>query len=191
MGAREDREYLERLFPEFKEFRDDRLRAQVLATWIDAWHRSGFRRLEDARFMPDTPKRSLVAHVRAVIRNSLAIADTLTHVHRIRVDRDMVLALAFLHDASKILENEKKKDGSYGKSRLGKFYPHGFLAAEIAKQHGVPEEICGMVSYHSPSIKFAHHRLESVILHEGDMADADALYFDAGVMNERLKKGAK
>jgi hypothetical protein len=135
MGAGEERAYLERLFPEFKAFRDERLREQVLATWINVWHRSKFRRLEAARFMPDTPKRSLVAHVRAVARNALAIADNLALLHGIRVDRDM--ALARLHDASKI--------------------------------------------------QFAHHRLESVILHAGDMADAEALDFDAGIMNARLK----
>lgn len=73
--------------------------------------------------MPDMPDVSLINHTRSVACNALATAKVLQEVHGLSIDCDRLLAAALLHDAAKCVEYERKPNGTYGRSEVGKTFP--------------------------------------------------------------------
>ncbi len=184
-----DAHRIRRLLPEIEELKDPGLREQVAAVWLRLWELSGYSDLAEAVFMPDIPDVSLIDHTRSVSRNALAIARTLEQIHGLRVDYDRLLAAALLHDAAKAVEYERKPDGSYGRSEVGKNLPHSYLVIEVGRQVGLPDDICHLVAAHSPTSPVVPRYVEGAILVHADLADLDCLAFVRGRLTERLTKG--
>jgi putative nucleotidyltransferase with HDIG domain len=182
-------EKITRVLPEIFEIKDGRLREQVARVWLALWELSGYRDITEAVFMPDMADVSLIAHTRSVARSALATAKVLGEVHGLRIDWDRLLAAALLHDAAKCVEFERKADGSYGRSELGKNLPHSYLVVEVGRQVGLPEEVCHLVAAHSPTSPVVPRYIEGAVLLHADLLDLDALAFARRKLTERLKKG--
>lgn len=180
---------LTEIFPEIELIEDAALRRQVLAIWARTWRLSGYADLREAVFMPHLPTRTLVDHTRAVTLAAIGIARALAQVHGMTVNMDRLIAAAILHDAAKCVEYERRPDGRWSHSELGKNYPHSFLVCELGRQLGLPEDVNHLIAAHSPTSPVVPRYLEGVILARADLADADCMHFADGQLTDRVKKG--
>jgi putative nucleotidyltransferase with HDIG domain len=167
---------VERVFPEITDIQDSKLRSQVTACWIDAWHQSQYTTLDEAIFTPQIPKCRLIDHVRAVTSIAMQIVEVLTQFHQIPINRDYVLAGALLHDIDKLIIYEKTTHGFQRAKILNKF-PHGYLGARIAHKHGVPNDIEHLILSHTRHQLIFPTTIEAIIVHYADFADYDALAY--------------
>jgi putative nucleotidyltransferase with HDIG domain len=167
---------LNRVFPEIARIQDPTLRAQVTACWIDAWHQSQYSTLEEAIFSPQIPGCRLIDHIRAVASIATHIAKMLAHHHQISINHDVVLAGALLHDIDKMIIYEKTPQG-YQQAQILTQFPHGYLGARLAHQHGIPDALEHLILSHTRRQLIIPTTIEAIIVHYADFADYDALAY--------------
>jgi len=169
------------LLPEAAEISDPALRQSVLDIWARAWRSSAWERLEDVPKSMDLPvRRTLVVHTRAVTQMAGRMADVVSDLHGLAVDRDATLAIALLHDVSKLHEFEPAPEGGGRWARTGRLVQHGFLGAHWMLEAGLPEDLVHAVIAHTPHSSVVPQTQEAVIVHYADFADSDAQLLDAG-----------
>lgn len=167
---------LPRVFPELAGLSDSDLRSRVEGVWQEFWTWSSFTALEDVPTSPEIPY-SHVRHARAVIRLALAAAETFEAFHGLQLDRDVLVAAGLLQDVSKLVEYEPG-DGEPRYSEGGRRLPHGFLAAHLAVNHGLPLSICEIIVSHSPTSSRFPASLEGKVLYYADQLDVIAVFGD-------------
>ncbi len=181
----EDRRRIQELFPELKEFRDRELAGQVADLLVWLWRDSGWEDLEAVPYLVEAPELNLVTHIRFVARGALLLGDLCAEMLGWPVDRDLLLAAALLHDASKPKEYQRA-DGGYGKSEVGRKLTHGVYAAAIAMQRGLPFEIVHLIHSHTPMAAVEPKRVEGWIVRAVDNAMAEGRL---GMSIDRYVKG--
>lgn len=180
---------VETLFPELEQIESDELRRQVAEVWLRLWDMSGYADLADAVQMPYLPERRLVNHTRSVTLGAIGMARALTDCQGIEVNMDRLIAASILHDASKCVEFEQKPDGSYGRSEIGKNFPHSYIVTEVARQVGISDDVAHLIAEHSPNSPLVPRHIEGPILRHADLADSDCVSFARGELTERVRKG--
>jgi hypothetical protein len=120
------------------------------------------------------------------VKASLLIADQLKKAHRYKIDLDLLIASALLHNLGKVFEY-RRQGGRFKKTAIGKIFPHGFWDAFLALREGLPLDPTHLVSIHPQVSPVLPQRPEGIILH---YADFDALRFSQGLETfpERGKK---
>jgi len=177
------------IFPEIQQIRAPALRRGVLRLWNVALRESGIRSLYSIPFSPEVRGVSLVEHIQFVVKTALFIADRLQKAHGYRIDRDLLIASALLHDLGKIFEH-RRMGGRFKKTDIGKFFPHGFWGTFLALREGMPLDLAHLVSSHPHVSPVLPQFLEGIILHYADFAHADALRFSQG-LETFLERGKK
>lgn len=173
-------EVLEAL-PEIEDLSDAPLRASVTRIWSRAWTSSAWHALDQVPKSPELPaRRTLVTHTRAVTRIAARITEVVTELHGVTVDRDAALAIALLHDVSKLHEFERDPAGGARFSPTGRLYQHGFLGAHWMAEEGLPTELVHGVLAHTPLSTTVPQTQEAVIVHYADFVDSDVQLLDAG-----------
>jgi len=174
------RERLLEILPEIKWIGDPGLREKVIATWIDGLERGGWTP-DDIDRMPFTLVKkvssSFAKHVRSVTRICAFVADTFDEIYGgvdLRLDKDLLLAGALLHDVGKLLETEEA-DGTFRKSPAGKLVRHAFSGVALADAHGLPAEVQHIIGTHSKEGDPFKRTPESVILHLADFMNFDPI----------------
>jgi len=174
------RDQLLKILPEIEWITDTNLREQVIATWIDGLERGGWVP-EDVARMPFTLAKKVSAsfaqHVRSVTRICAAVSDTFDEIYGgvdLKLDRDMLLAGALLHDVGKLVEMEEV-DGIFRKSADGKLVRHAFSGVALADAHGLPAAVQHMIGTHSKEGDPFKRIPESVILHFADFMNFDPI----------------
>jgi hypothetical protein len=183
----EDIERIRELIPEIALIGDDSLREAVEEIWQQAWRESDWDDLADVPKNPSSPAApqrtadawTLVTHTRAVAQLAVPAAETIKALHGIDFDRDALLALAILHDASKLLEYEGTRE-AITKSRTGRLIQHGVYGAFLMWQHGLPVELVHGVISHTPSSTVLPQTHEALIVRYVDFLDTDSMLLDAG-----------
>lgn len=167
---------LARVFPQLAQISDQKLRSAVEAVWQELWEQSTFERLED---VPTSTEIAYphVRHNQAVLMLALHVADVFEAIHKVSVDRNVLIAAALLQDVSKLVEYEQTKDG-YGFTKIGTDFPHAFWGAHAAVRHGVPPEVCAIVLTHTPNSTVFPASIEGKILYYVDQLDVIAIYRD-------------
>ena len=173
--------------PEVGLIGDAGLRGAVESIWQEAWRASTWDDLTDVPKNPSAtsaPQRvadawTLVTHTRAVAQLALASAETVKALHGIDFDRDALLALAILHDVSKLVEYEGTRT-AITKTRLGELIQHGVHGAFLMWQHGLPVELVHGVISHTPSSNVLPQTHEALIVRYVDFLDTDSMLLDAG-----------
>lgn len=188
MSELSDGDYVRQVFPEIALIGDPKLAQAVENVWIKAWKASKWERIEQAAFSPDAPGYTLVGHTRACTRAVLAMADIMAELHGLRFDRDQLLALGLLHDASKIVEYEPGPDGKAVKSEVGKKITHAIYSGIWALEEGLSLDLAHLIFSHSSGSKMGPQLAEGVLFAHVDHADADSLYFAAGSSKSLIKK---
>ena len=152
---------------------DAPLRRAVLRTWAASLSRSPYADLAVSPQAPHMPARPLLLHVNEVNARALDLIDVARRDYGLRVDSDLALATAILHDVDKPMIYRYDGDAfSYAEGRT--LRDHGALGAELCLEHGIPLEIAEMVRHHSA---FASEGLpgtvEGTIVHYADWISND------------------
>ncbi len=165
-------ELIRGLFPEVEEIRDPDLAAKVVQVWRRVWEESLWDDLRDVPKNDQIHDVSLVQHVRGVTQGAIAMARIAMDLYPgVEIDLDTLIAGALLHDASKPLEGTRS-----GKTPAGKLLPHGYLAAHMALQAGLPNEVVHIILTHSKgSSAVPPKTYEGLIVHYADYCDSDVL----------------
>jgi hypothetical protein len=177
------------IFPELNRIQSLPLRKGVLQVWELAVQESGERDLFSVPFNPEVKGISLVEHIQFVVKASLLIAGQLKKSHGYKIDLDLLIASALLHDLGKVFEY-RRRGGRFKKTEIGKFFPHGFWGVFLALREGLPLDLAHLVSSHPHVSPVSPQRLEGIILHYADFAHADALRFSQG-LETFLERGKK
>ncbi|UCB52297.1 MAG: HD domain-containing protein [Candidatus Zixiibacteriota bacterium] len=171
---------IKQLFPELEQIKDEELRAKVASTWLEAIEKGewGITELEKVPFtllIPDC-KVNLVDHTRAVTQTALRVAGALLEFYKekIKIDLDLLIAGAILHDVGKILEYAKQR-GKAVKSRTGKLLRHPFSGSALAYKHGLPEEVVHMIATHAREGDGGYRSVEAMIVHYADFINFESL----------------
>lgn len=168
------------LLPEIKQIKEDNLREQVISTWDDAIKKGGwsYDEIEDIPFTLLIPecKISLLTHTRAVSQTSLVIAKILLNSYKgkVKINPDILLAGAILHDVGKIVEYAKEK-GKIVKSKTGKLLRHPFSGSALAYQRGLPDEVVHMIATHAHEGDGGYRSVEAIIVHYADFINFESL----------------
>jgi hypothetical protein len=186
-NAHQNLESIRELLPEIAQIGDDTLRGIVEEIWDQVWQESDWEDLADIPKNPSSPAAparvpnawTLVTHTRAVAQLAVTSAETIRTLHGIDYDHDSLLALALLHDVSKVVEYEGTKD-AIEKGRMGNLIQHGVYGAFLMWKHGLSHEMVHGVISHTPSSRVLPQTHEALIVRYVDFLDTDAMLLDAG-----------
>jgi putative nucleotidyltransferase with HDIG domain len=176
MGMREE---LLSIFPEIQEISDKALRDQVLAAWEMATKRGGWV-ASDIKRIPFTLVKKVDItfdkHVKAVTRICMSVADIFDEMYQgaLKLDRDIILAGALLHDVGKMLEIEEI-DGKFQKSANGKLVRHPFSGLAIADACGLPDAVLHIIGTHSKEGDPFKRTPEAIVLNYADFMNFDPI----------------
>ncbi len=163
------------LIPEINEISDSTLKEQVINTWLKGFKVSGFTP-DDMLDMPFTllfeGGANFVQHMRGVMQCCINAGNTINKLYpdHIKIDMDILIAGAALHDVAKLLEVEKV-DGKYQKSHRGKILRHPFSGVGLAFDEGVPDEVMHIIAVHSKEGDHIPRTPEAWILHHSDFTN--------------------
>ena len=149
------------------------LRKAVLRTWAASLSRSPYANLSVSPQAPHMPARPLLSHVNEVNARALDLIDIARREYGLRVDSDVALATAILHDVDKPMIYRYDGDSfRYAEGRS--LRDHGALGAELCVEHGIPLEIAEMVRHHSAfASKGLPGTVEGTIVHYADWVSND------------------
>ena len=159
------------------------LRAKVVDAFMLAIQEAGWTNMKDLDEMPftlltDCKGINFWQHTLAVTRGAIGLAkgqaDTYPKMPY-PIDWDRLAAGGLLHDVGKLVEIERKPDGSWTKSRKGQFARHPISGAIFCAKAGLPDDIVNTVACHAKEGEGAPKVLETVLIHQADFATFDPL----------------
>ena len=163
--------------PEIELVRDAEMRDKIERIWAVAWQESAWPDLLDAAFAADAPNFRLIDHVRGVVQGCRTLALFASDVQKLVIDDELLLALALLHDVSKLVEIEPDAQCGARQSPFGTLVQHGVYTAHLALSEGLPVELVHLILTHTPYSKLQPAFLEGVLHQHVDMANAEVLLF--------------
>jgi len=130
--------------PELSFIQENALREKVIDVWEEALGTGGFS-LWDLKNMPftllaDNVSVTFLEHVRAVCQMCVGMADVITRSYgkRVPLNKDVLIAGALLADIGKMIEFEKRADGSRRKGHKGTMLPPPLSGAGRRSSTGSP-----------------------------------------------------
>jgi putative nucleotidyltransferase with HDIG domain len=178
------KEKIRELLPEIEWIGDKGLQEKVVACYEDALHAGGWNP-EDMKTMPftllipDCPS-SYLTHVRGVTRMSKHAMDEFNSLYatadgKFRMDGDLLVAGALLHDIGKLVEYEKARDGKTVKSQMGKDLRHPFSGAAIALRNGCSSAIAHIIANHAHEGDGTLRSPEAVLVNKADFMNFEGI----------------
>jgi len=166
------------LLPEIKEIQDAGLQDKVIACWEEAityrnWTNKELMSIPFTLLAADV-NIMFIEHVRTCCKMSVACDKVLDEAYgprKTKVNRDYLIAGALLADVGKLLEFEKKEDGTIYKSDYGKHIRHPFSGVGLAFKHGLPSEVMHVIATHSKEAAGEKRSPECIIFHHVDFID--------------------
>ncbi len=168
------------LLPEIGEIKNSDLRKKVMACWAEAMAYRNWQ-VEELRSIPFTLLAEnvnimFIEHVRTCTKMAIAVDHVLENAYgsrRTPVNRDHLIAGSLLADVGKLLEFDKKSDGTVFKSDYGKHIRHPFSGVGLAFKHNVPSEVLHVIAVHSKEGGGEKRSPEAIIFHHVDFIDFD------------------
>ena len=168
------------LLPEINEIQDPGLREKVIACWAEAMAYRDWK-VEELKSIPftllaDNVQIYFIEHVRTCTKMGLAVNRVLDQAYGDRktpVNRDHLVAGSLLADVGKLLEFDKKKDGTVFKSDYGNHIRHPFSGVGLAFKHDIPSEVMHIIAVHSKEGAGEKRSPEAIIFHHVDFIDFD------------------
>ncbi len=116
----------------------------------------------------------LIEHMISTTRIALALCDTAEEVYNARVDRDLVIAGAIVHDIFKSLTYIERDNGTYANSPLAERLDHLTLGVAELVRRGFSLDIVHIMDAH---MGWQHgpigpRTVEALVVHLADMADS-------------------
>lgn len=165
------------LIPEIESIGDDSLREKIIAVWIDAHQRGGWtpEQLKSFPFslLIEGLEISFLEHIRATVKLSIAIHDTLVqhYPQKLSLNRDHLIAGALLADVGKLLEYKPDSEKGAVKAEHGKFLRHPFSSVGLGWSRDLPDEVLHIAAVHSKEGKDFRRSQEAIIFHHADFVD--------------------
>ena len=166
------------LLPEINEIKDDDLREKVIACWAEAMQYRNWTNEElmsiPFTLLAENVKIQFIEHVRTCCKMAIACDKVLDEAYgerKTRVNRDYLIAGSLLADVGKLLEFEKKPDGTIFKCDFGKHIRHPFSGVGLAFKHDVPSEVMHVIATHSKEAAGEKRSPECIIFHHVDFID--------------------
>jgi len=163
--------------PELSLIKNESLRDKVIAVWAEGLEAGGFT-LDELKTVPftllsDNVSVTFLEHVRAVCQMCVSMADVVgsSYGKRIPIDKDVLVAGALLADIGKMIEFEKRPDGTYRKGHRGEMLRHPFSGVGLAFKHDIPYEVMHIIAVHSKEGDFVRRSPEAIIYHHAEFAD--------------------
>lgn len=173
-----NKEEILNLLPEIGEIKESALQEKVIKVWSDAiaYRNWTVNELKSIPFtlLAENVSISFLEHVRTVCKMCLACDDILTeayHERKTPVNRDYLVAGALLADVAKLMEFDKKPDGTIYKSDYGKKLRHPFTGVGLAFKYDVPAEVMHIIAVHSKEGAGEQRSPEAIIFHHADFID--------------------
>ncbi len=168
------------LFPEIAQIKDEKLRQQVVSTWEEAIREGGWQ-IDDLQTIPFTLlipdcRIDLITHTRGVTQTAIQVAGVLidSYGDRVKIDSDVLIAGAILHDVGKVAEYVREGD-KVVKSKSGKLLRHPFSGSALAYKHGLSQEVIHMIATHAKEGDGGHRTTEAMIVHYADFINFESL----------------
>jgi putative nucleotidyltransferase with HDIG domain len=175
------RDELLALIPEFDLIKDVDLREKTIQTWETAMAEGGWT-LADLQAMPftlliDPCPVNFVEHTRAVAQMAMESAGVLIaqYGERLPVEMDVLISGGILRDVGKLLEYERRADGTFVQTREGKLLRHPFTGLELAARCGLPAEVQHIIASHAGEGAKVQRSTESIIVHHADFISFEAV----------------
>ena len=177
------REKIVELLPEINWITDQKLREQVIDTYVDAlktggWEPDDMAKIPFTLLIPNCPA-SYLTHTRGVVRIAKAAMDEFNALYEneggFKLDNDKLVAGALLHDVGKLVEYEKTPDGKFVKSQMGKDLRHPFSGTVIALRNGVSSEIGHIIANHAHEGDGTLRSPEGVIVNKADFINFETI----------------
>jgi putative nucleotidyltransferase with HDIG domain len=92
----------------------------------------------------------------------------------LKLNRDILLAGALLHDVGKLLEVSETA-GTFKKTKEGSLVRHPFSGVALADENGLPAEVLHIIATHSKEGDPYKRTAEAIILHYADFMNFDPL----------------
>ena len=166
-----------RYIPEIAYISDERIKRGTIDVWNRLWEMSKFNSPEEVPVLPGAKYPHMV-HNRSVVNLAIAAADVVRRFHGVEVDRDLLIAAAALQDASKVVEYEPDPGAGTRKSKLGEMFQHGFYAAHVALNAGLPDEIAELILEHTFDNPVYPRTLVGKLIFYADQMDMAAIGLD-------------
>jgi len=162
---------------------DNELRKKVVAVWIKACERGGWKTVEELKNIPftlltDSRGINLVEHTIAVTEGALGLGKAQTKNYGklpYKINFDRLIAGGLLHDVGKLLEIESDGKGGYRKSRSGRCARHPISGAILVAESGLPDEIVNIVACHGKEGEGRPQVIETVLIHQADFSTFNPL----------------
>ncbi len=162
---------------------DASLRTRVVDAFLLGVQEGGWSSLSERAEMPftlvtDPHGVSFLEHTLAVTRGAVGLARAQAASYRsmpYRIDMDRLVAGAILHDVGKLLEIERRPDGTFTRSHGGRCARHPVSGAILAARAGLPPEVVNVVACHAREGEGAPRVVETVLVHQADFATFDPL----------------
>jgi len=179
---------MKKYFPLLGDFKSRELAIKVAEVWYKLWKDSKWKNLEDASWRLPCPGISLVNHTNNVAREAIELAKIRNEIDNEKINFDILLAGALLHDACRLLELETREN-SVIESKRGKLFQHGFIGACRALIEDLPDEVVHIIICHTGKSRVIPKTREAIVVHYVDSADADlyAYKFGAPLLIEEYK----
>ncbi len=169
------REQVLELLPEINEIQDSELKDKVIACWEEAiaYRNWTNEELQSIPFtlLAENVQIKFIEHVRTCCRMGIACDKVLAEAYGERktpINRDYLIAGSLLADVGKLLEYEKKEDGTIFKSDYGKHIRHPFSGVSLAEQCGVPAPVLHIIAAHAAEGDHVARSVEAYIVHHVD-----------------------
>ncbi|MEE9555181.1 MAG: HD domain-containing protein [candidate division Zixibacteria bacterium] len=167
---------MNKIFPLIDRISKSSLLARTVACWEEALKKGGWR-IDDLHkipftLLPSDYKPSIVIHTNGVAESAVATGEALQHTYgdHIKIDMDILVSGAILHDVGKVLEYALERD-KFVKSKYGKLVRHPISGAALADAMGLPSEVVHIIATHSFEGDKTPRTVESVIIHHADFTN--------------------
>jgi putative nucleotidyltransferase with HDIG domain len=163
--------------------KDATLRTKVVDAYMLAVQEGGWSSMKDLLEMPftllaETRGINFFEHTLAVTRGALGLAKGQMESYKkmpYPVDFDRLIAGGLLHDVGKLVEIERKSDGTWKKSKKGEYARHPISGAIFCAKAGLSDDIVNTVACHAKEGEGAPKVLETVLIHQADFGTFDPL----------------
>lgn len=163
---------------------DATLREAVTRTWLAALDRGGYTSVADAPQSAAFPGRSLLDHVNEVNALAVHLLQMAETTFQLSPHWDTTIAAAILHDVDKSFIQRLMPSGAVEYIDGYTVRDHGRAGADLALDHGVPEEVAQLIRTHAPFNYDGHlpGTVEGTVVHYADLAAADLAAVQAGAV---------
>jgi putative nucleotidyltransferase with HDIG domain len=158
---------IEKYFSELAWIQNIELRKKVVDVWKTAADKGKWQHLQQIPFtLLFENSGLLVDHTKRIT----TLAWNVANVREEKLNKDVLIAGALLHDVGKLLEYDLR-DGKIVKSKLGETMRHPASGAQLAEQCGVPNDVVHIIAAHSHEGDTMNRTPEAIIVHHCDFID--------------------